>query len=62
MGGSLHAEGALQELEHLRYDGVKDDLLLPPKDNQIILLKLQTIHIACLKATKLTLVSNIQEV
>jgi hypothetical protein len=62
MGGSTHAEGALQELEHPRYDGVKHDLVLPSKDNQIILLKLKTICIACLKATELTSVSNIQEV
>jgi hypothetical protein len=38
MGRSLYAEGALQELEHPHYDGVKDELLLPStKDNQIIL-------------------------
>ena len=59
MGGSTHAEGALQELEHPRYDGVKDELVLPSKDNRIILLKLQTICIARLKATELTSVSNI---
>jgi hypothetical protein len=59
MGGSTHAEGALQELEHPRYDGVKDELVLPSKDNRIILLKLQTIRIARLKATELTSVSNI---
>jgi hypothetical protein len=59
MGGSTHAEGALQELEHPRYDGLKDDLVLPLKDNQIILLKLQTICIARLKATELTSVSKI---
>ena len=52
MGGSTHSEDALQELERSRYDGVKDELLLPSKDNQIILLKLQTICIACLKATE----------
>jgi hypothetical protein len=46
MGGSTHAEGALQELEHPRYDDVKDDLLLPSQDNRIILLKLKTICIA----------------
>ena len=62
MGGSTHAEGALQELEHPRYNGVKDDLVLPSKDNRIILLKLKTIHIARLKATELTSVSNIREV
>jgi hypothetical protein len=62
MGGSTHAEGALQELDHPRYDGVKDDLSLPSKDNQIILLKLKTICIAHLKATELMSVSNIQEV
>jgi hypothetical protein len=60
MGGSSHSQGALDELKHPRYDEVKDELLLPSKDNQIILLKLQTICIACLKATELTLVSNIQ--
>ena len=58
MGGSTHAEGALQELEHPRYDGVKDELVLPSKDNRIILLKLQTIRIAHLKATESTSVSN----
>jgi hypothetical protein len=62
MGGSTHSEDALQELERSRYDGVKDELLLPSKDNQIILLKLKTIHIARLKAIELTSVSNIQEV
>jgi hypothetical protein len=61
MGGSAHSEDALEELKHPRYDGVKDELLLPSKDNQIILLKLQTICIAHLKATELTLVSYIQE-
>jgi hypothetical protein len=59
MGGSTHAEGALQELEHPHYNGVKDELVLPSKDNRIILLKLQTIRIARLKATELTSVSNI---
>jgi hypothetical protein len=55
MGGSTHSEDALEELKHPRYDGVKDELLLlPSKDNQIILLKLQTICIAYLKATELT--------
>jgi hypothetical protein len=62
MGGSLHSQGALDELEHPRYDGVKDELLLPSKNNQIVLLKLQTItiSIAGLKATELMSVSNIQ--
>jgi hypothetical protein len=59
MRGSSHSEGALQELKHPRYDGVKDELLLPSKDNQIIFLKLQTICFACLKATELMSVSNI---
>jgi hypothetical protein len=62
MGGSMHSENALVELEHSCYDGMKDDLVLPSKDNQIILMKLKTICIACLKATELTSVSNIQEV
>jgi hypothetical protein len=62
MGGSTHSEDALAELELSRYDGVKDDLVLPSKNNRIILLKLKTIHIDRLKATELTLVSNIQEV
>ena len=62
MGGSTHSENAPVELEHLCYDGMKDDLVLPSKDNQIILMKLKTIRIAHLKATELTSVSNIQEV
>jgi hypothetical protein len=60
MGGSSHSHGALEELEHPRYDDVKDKLVIPSKDNRIILLKLKTIRIACLKATELTSVSNIQ--
>jgi hypothetical protein len=59
MGGSLHSQGALDELEHPRYEGVNDELFLPSTDNQIILSKLQMIPIAHLKATELTLVSNI---
>jgi hypothetical protein len=51
MGGSTHSKDALVELELSHYDGVKDDLVLPSKDNQIILLKLKTIRIAHLKAT-----------
>jgi len=61
MGGSMHSDDALEELKHPCYDGVKDELLLPSKDNQIILLKRQTICIAHLKATELTSVSNIRE-
>ena len=61
MGGSMHSDDALEELKHPCYDGVKDELLLPSKDSQIILLKLQTIRIAHLNTTELTLVSNIQE-
>ena len=61
MGGSLHSQGALDKLNHRHYDEVKDDLLLPSKDNQIILLKCQTICIARLKATELMSVSNIGE-
>jgi hypothetical protein len=58
----MHSEDALAKLELLRYNGVKDDLVLPSKDNRIILLKLKTIRIARLKATELMSVSNIREV
>jgi hypothetical protein len=54
MGGSTHSQRALDELEHPRYDEVKDELLLPSKDNRIILLKQPTICLARLKATELT--------
>ena len=58
----MHSEDALAELELSHYDGVKDDLVLPSKDNWIILLKLKIIRIAHLKVTELMSVSNIQEV